>query len=130
MTNVDKTRRYDDGTLPADIFRHWIHSREEDVEGVEVYRPEGFDFPPAFARDGFEMFVDGRFVQEDIGPADGTVQVPGRWMQVADRRVSVTFDQSNPARDGFDFEIVDVEDTVLRIRRVDSDDPDEDIDEV
>ena len=39
--------------LPSIIFRHWIHSREEDANGLEVYRPEGFDFPPSFGRDGF-----------------------------------------------------------------------------
>jgi hypothetical protein len=128
MTNVDENRQYDEGSLPPEIFRHWIHSREEDAEGVEVYRPEGFNFPPAFARDGFEMFIDGRFVQDDIGPADGIVQVPGRWTQVADRRVSVSFDQSYSARDGYTFELVDVDDTTLRIRRTASDEPDNQVD--
>ena len=42
------------GDLPSAIFRHWIRSREEDTGDIEVYRPEGFAFPPSFGRDGFE----------------------------------------------------------------------------
>jgi hypothetical protein len=119
MTSEVEKRQY--SALPSVIFRHWIHSREEDDAGVEVFRPEGFDFPPAFARDGFEMYEDGRFVQEDIGPADGIVRVPGRWTHVGDRRVSVSFDQGCTARDGYTFEIVNVDESILQIRRVESD---------
>lgn len=77
-------RHVDD--LPAVIFRHWIHSREEDSEGLEVYRPEGFGFPPSFGREGIEMRKDGEFIQDDIGPADGVMQVSGRWALVGRSR--------------------------------------------
>jgi hypothetical protein len=65
--------------LPESIFQHCTHSFEEDSGGVEVFRPDGVSLPPAFGRDGFEMRADGTFIQQGIGPADGIVQVPGRW---------------------------------------------------
>jgi len=101
--------------LPADLFRHWVHSREEDAAGLEVYRPDGFDFPPSFGRDGFEMFVEGRFVQDDIGPADGIVQTEGQWMLIAPLHVGVSFPGTD--RPGYSFEVVEVNPYVLRIRR-------------
>jgi hypothetical protein len=101
--------------LPSAIFRHWIHSREEDAGDLEVYRPEGFAFPPSFGRDGFEMRKDGIFVLDVIGDADGVEKVLGRWTSAGSRGVSVCFD--DPGRPGFSFEVVDVADDILRIRR-------------
>lgn len=103
------------GSLPPAIFRHWIHSREEDTAGIEVFRPEGFAFPPSFGRDGFEMRKDGQFIQDDVGPADGVVQVLGRWTLLGPQRVSVSFDGT--ARESYSFEIVAVDESILRIRR-------------
>lgn len=103
------------GDLPPAIFRRWIHSREEDTGDLEVFRPEGFAFPPAFGRDGFEMRKDGQFIQYDIGPADEVVRVLGRWTSLGSQRVSVSFEGTE--REGYSFEIVAVDDTVLRIRR-------------
>jgi hypothetical protein len=106
--------------IPVDfspaIFRHWVHSREEDADGLEVFRPEGFEFPRSFGRDGFEMHENGDFVQEDVGPADGVVRVPGRWAAVGPGQVAVSF-HGAATREGFGFEVVTVDDAVLRIRR-------------
>ena len=82
-----------------DLLR--IHSREEDRGDVEVFRPEGFAFPPAFGRDGFEMRKDGQFVQYDIGPADEVVRVLGRWTSPGPQRVSVSFEGTE--REGYSF---------------------------
>src|SRR5512132_1623383 len=103
------------GQYAPAIFRRWIHSREEDTGGLEVFRPEGFAFPPSFGRDGFEMRKDGQFVQHDIGLADEVVQVLGRWTSLGSQRVSVSFEGTE--REGYSFEIVAVDESVLRIRR-------------
>jgi hypothetical protein len=97
------------------LFGHWIHSREEDRDDVQVFRREGFPFPPSFARDGFRMFADGTFLQEDIGPADGIVTVPGRWSSRQPRRIAARFAGARP---DYDFEVVDVDADELRIRIV------------
>ncbi|HEX2035642.1 MAG TPA: hypothetical protein VHS99_15815 [Chloroflexota bacterium] len=100
---------------PPALLRRWVHSREEDAGGVEVYRPQGFPFPPSFGRDGFELLADGTFILHDIGPADGVVEVRGRWELLPRRRVAVAFPGGE--RPGFAFGIVAVDETVLRIRR-------------
>ncbi|MFD2093442.1 hypothetical protein [Blastococcus deserti] len=33
--------------VPPQLFRHWVHSREEDQGDVEVYRPDHLDFDDA-----------------------------------------------------------------------------------
>ncbi|MGH3564587.1 MAG: hypothetical protein ACRDRH_00860 [Pseudonocardia sp.] len=101
--------------LPASTFQHWRHSFEEDSGGVEVFRPDGVTLPPAFGRDGFEMRADGTFIQDDIGPADGIVRVPGRWTLLGPARVAAFFDGARP---DYSFEVLDVDDSVLR-RRLD-----------
>ncbi|HSV67520.1 MAG TPA: hypothetical protein VLJ59_16645 [Mycobacteriales bacterium] len=104
-------------TLPPAVFRHWRHSQEEDRDGVEVYHTDDFPFPPAFGRDGFEICSDGRFVQEDIGPADEIIRTPGHWALLAPRRVGVSLDGGTGTPRRFVFDIVDVDDSTLRIRR-------------
>jgi hypothetical protein len=105
-------------TLPVTVFRHWRHSREEDRDGVEVYRPLDYPFPVGHTRDGFEIRPDGRFVQEDVGPADELVRVPGHWQLLAPRRVGVSLDDGNGTARRFAFDVLDVDDSVLRIHRL------------
>lgn len=99
--------------LPAELFRHWIHSREEDQRDERFFRGPDFVFPPSFGRDGMEMQPDGGFVQHDLGPADGIVRVPGHWTQEAPDRIAVRFGGRRP---DYAFALVDVRDDLLRIR--------------
>jgi hypothetical protein len=110
-TATEQGRGTDD--LPPQLFRHWIHSREEDQGDVRFFRTEDFAFPPSFGRDGMELRPDGTFVQDDIGPADGTVQTPGRWTHQGPGQLAVRFDG---AREDYAFTIVNVESDLLRIR--------------
>jgi hypothetical protein len=111
-TATQHGRRTDD--LPRQLFRHWIHSREEDQGDVQFFRPEDFSFPPSFGRDGLEMRPDGTFVQDDVGPADGIVQTEGRWTQQGPGQIAVRFDGE---REDYAFSIVGVDADLLRIRR-------------
>jgi hypothetical protein len=106
-----------DGTaaLPAALFRHWVHSREEDAHGREIYRPQGFAFPPSFGRDGFDIRKNGEFIQDDIGPADGVVQTRGHWESRGPSEITVLF--RNPDRADYTFVIVGVDDATLAISR-------------
>jgi len=112
MTNPNIEPTASPATLPSAIFKHWVHSREEDAKGLEVFRPHAFPFPVSFGRDGFEVRPDGTLIQDDIGPADGIVQVPGRWRLAGARRVEVSF---GGVREDYSFEIVDLDEAVLRI---------------
>ncbi|MFL6129967.1 MAG: hypothetical protein ACJ73E_12995 [Mycobacteriales bacterium] len=115
MIDVDE-QRY--SNLPPAIFRHWVHSREEDAGGLEVFRRDDFELPPSFGRDGFEMREDGTFVQEDVGPADGIERTEGRWSLSGPGSVTVSFDVGAQVRDGFSFEVVRVDEEILQRRPV------------
>jgi hypothetical protein len=99
--------------LPPQLFRHWVHSREEDQGDVQVFRPPDFAFPPSFGRDGMEMRPDGEFIQHDIGPADGVVEVRGRWSRQGPDQIVARF---GGARDDYAFTVVSVDDSRLQIR--------------
>jgi hypothetical protein len=99
--------------LPQELFRHWVHSREEDQADVQVYRPPDFPFPPSFGRDGFEIRPDGEFIQHDTGPADEPVEVRGRWTLEGRDRVAIRF---GGAREDYAFTVVSVDTARLQIR--------------
>jgi hypothetical protein len=45
---------------PALLRQRWIHSFEEDGAGMQVYRPQSWDFPLARRpREAFELRTDG-----------------------------------------------------------------------
>lgn len=56
----------------------WVHSREEDEGDLRVYRPAGYDLPPARGRRGIEFLPGGGLVVYGPGPADKPVGEPGR----------------------------------------------------
>jgi hypothetical protein len=75
--------------LPDALFKRWVHSQEEDTPTVKVFRPRGYDFPPARGRQGFEVRKNGEFVQYDIAPADGSRAIPGRWKNIGKSTIEV-----------------------------------------
>jgi hypothetical protein len=101
-------------TLPAALFKHWVHAHEEDTGDVEVYRPQGTPLPPAFGRTAIEIKRNGDFIQHDIGPADEPLRVAGHWNAEGTRQLHVEL------RDGraFTLNIVALDDQLLKVRRV------------
>lgn len=104
--------------LPQAVFRRWLHAYEEDTAGEEVYRPAGDTFDASRGRQGMELSADGRFVHHRIAPADGVEKLPGQWVTLAARRIAVTYGLDGMASEGYVFDIVAVDDEVLRIRRL------------
>jgi hypothetical protein len=100
-------------TLPPELFKHWIHSFEESTDEAEVYRPEGFQFPPARGRNGLEIRNGGYFILHAIGPVDGTIAIPGQWSAKGPDRICVRLKDRAP----FTLTILSVDDDVLRIKR-------------
>jgi hypothetical protein len=56
--------------LPPILFQRWVHSYEDDTAELRVYRPAGYDFPPARGRDGFEITPEGVFTLLGPGRSD------------------------------------------------------------
>ena len=64
--------------MPDDLYRRWVHSREEDEGELRVYRPAGYDLPPARGRRGIEFRPGGELLVYGPGPADKPEAKPGR----------------------------------------------------
>jgi hypothetical protein len=104
-------------TLPAALFRRWVHVREEDTAGVRVYRPADRPLPPARGRDGIEFRPDGTFADLRPGPTDAPVASVGRWSAPADDRVALTYPpEARGAGAPTGYEIVEVHADLLRLR--------------
>ncbi len=60
----------------------WMRSQEEDKDPNAswlLYRPEGYDFPPARGRSGFTLLKDGTFTLIQPSPVDGRQEKSGKW---------------------------------------------------
>jgi len=94
------------------LHGRWMHSFEEDHDGVLVYRPEGYDFPPARGRDGIEFRPDGSYVDWAIGRGDASEPRPGVWQPAPGGRVQV----STAAGEQRVLEVVRLEPDRLEVR--------------
>jgi hypothetical protein len=65
--------------IQSDLTGRWYHSFEEDHDGIRVYRPRDFEFPPARGRGGVEFDADGSFVDWGPGAGDAPQGRPGSW---------------------------------------------------
>ena len=59
--------------VPPDLFRHWMHSHEEDSGDVRATARLSYAFPPARGRRGLEFKPDGELVLYGPGPSDKPV---------------------------------------------------------
>ncbi|MBT2511348.1 hypothetical protein J7I98_37145 [Streptomyces sp. ISL-98] len=100
--------------LPPSLFRNWVHSFEDDTEGVTVYRPADYPFPPARGRRGLEFAPDGTFIDHPVGRGDAPDAVPGQWRLAEDRRLAVSFPENDRPDRG--LEILRCDEDVLEIR--------------
>ena len=102
-------------TLPDQIFRRWIHSREEDQGGTLVYRPKDYPFPPARGREGLEFRENGGFISYQIGPTDGGLAVPGQWLIQETNVVEVQF--PNQSDSSYTLTILECDEQILKLRQ-------------
>lgn len=100
-------------TPPEPLFRRWVHIREEDRAGVRVYRAADRPVPPGRGRESIEFCRDGTFIDARTGPGDAPVARRGRWCADGSQSLRVSFPAGRPDAS---FEIVSVDDAVLRLR--------------
>ena len=67
-------------TDPSSLVGSWVHSHEEDHDGVKVFRSKDYEFPPSRGRTGFTLRPDSTAVAGVPGPVDaGTITDDGTW---------------------------------------------------
>jgi hypothetical protein len=112
------------GSTPADaplppfdsaLFKHWMHSFEEDTASAKVYRPKGYAFPRARGREGFELQPDGVYIRYDIGRGDGSASLKGTWKQIGPRLIEVRTADGAAASER--LQILTYDDKVLTLRK-------------
>ena len=100
--------------LPSAIYKHWIHSREEDAEDVRVYRPSDYKFPPSRGREGFEIKENGEFIQYGIGPTDAPEKIIGTWTIAGENQIIVSLEV--PRQNSYTMEVVSCDERLLKVR--------------
>lgn len=98
-----------------ELFQHWTHSYEDDREGVVVYRPADYDFPPSRGREGFELKEDGTCIRYAIGPADGRQTMEGTWELKGKNELIVEIPGSSPS--SFTLTILSATPETLTVRK-------------
>jgi hypothetical protein len=104
------------GQLPAEIYeKHWIHSREEDSNDIQVYRPSTFNFPLSRGRRAFEIEKSGIFLQYGIGPDDTSKKVEGKWTIEGPDTIKIDF--ADKSIKSYKMKVILCNDDILKIRK-------------
>jgi hypothetical protein len=111
-----QTCKTSETAIAQQVFKHWVHSFEEDTAGIQTYRPAAYNFPLARGREGFEVKANGIFVLHRIGPADGIEKAEGSWSLQEENTIRVSFKNADIAP--YTLHIFQVNDTLLTLKKI------------
>lgn len=96
----------------------WYHSREEDKDGVLVYRDRSYKFPPSRGgRDGFKLEKGGGFWEYGTGPTDRPTKTEGTWKMKEESTIEVKVAR-NGSEMSYTLEFVSFENNILKLKKV------------
>jgi len=98
------------------VDKTWIHSYEEDVDNIQVYRPTTYEFPLSRGRRGFEIKKDGEFIQHGFGPTDKTTKINGNWKNETPNVIKVDFGKEQ--NKSYKLKILSCDDNILRVEKI------------
>lgn len=93
----------------------WWHSHEEDEDNLQVFRPEGHEFPVSLGRWGFQLGDDHTATIFDIAAGEGIEEVEGSWWTPDGERFHVEL--ADPSRDDVMLRVHAVEDDKIVLQR-------------
>lgn len=96
------------------LYQHWVHSHEEDQEGIRVFRPANYNFPASRGREGFKIDKEGAFTHYQIGPNDVPKTQESKWEAKENVLVVTTTDKEEPT---LQLQIVEVSQDILKIKK-------------
>ena len=85
-------------TLASCLLGSWVHAYEEDVAGIDVFRPADFPLPPSRGRIGFALHPDGSLTYRAIAPADGVLELAGSWSLAPPNGLSLALPEGTETR--------------------------------
>ena len=97
------------------IYQKWLHSYEEDTKDLKVYRPSSFDFPRGWGRTGMKFDNNGEFILFDIAPNDAIIQVPGKWHQITEGNLTISFPSGE--KEDFIIEIEEITSEIFKVKK-------------
>ncbi|WP_181163700.1 hypothetical protein [Pontibacter mangrovi] len=96
----------------------WLHSFEEDAEGLWVYRPNTYDFPASRGRTGFSLEPGGVFKRYEIAPADGLQEETGEWEQLEKGLVQIRMPEGSNPPVAYRIQVIQLKDDLLKVKRI------------
>ncbi|MFD1187543.1 hypothetical protein [Pontibacter rugosus] len=118
LTFMAVTCKKNDKLATELVGKTWLHSFEEDEDGIWVYRPNSFDFPPSRGRTGFSLEPGGVIKRYEIAPTDGLQEEEGSWEQLEKDLVLVRMAEgSNPPLE-YRIKIISSSDDLLKVKRI------------
>jgi hypothetical protein len=103
--------------LPLEIEgKRWIHSREEDANDVQVYRPSDFNFPLSRRpRTAFEISKNGIIIEYGIAPDDTRKPLEGNWTIEGPNTIRIDF--IDKSMKSYKMKIISCTSDTLRIKK-------------
>jgi hypothetical protein len=103
--------------ISSQLFdKTWIHSREEDMGNIQIYRPNTYKFPLSRGRRGFEIKKDGEFIHHGIGPNDRTAKINGKWTNEEPDLIKVDFGKEQTK--SFKLKILLCDNNILKVEKI------------
>ncbi len=96
----------------AYLTKEWVHSHEEDSNGVTVYRPPSFAFPLSRGRSSMHLKKDGTLLETGPGATDRPEDSAGTWTLEAGSMLSLSRNKQAKAK----YEIVSASADKLELR--------------
>ena len=95
------------------IGRTWLLSYEESKDGVQVYRPDTYEFPLSRGRPGFSFDPNGEFSQLAIAPTDGHEVHKGHWTIISNNLFYISI--GGIKKSNYKLHIISLDNDVLRV---------------
>lgn len=102
--------------MKKELAHKWVHSHEDDIDDIMVFRRSDYQFPPSRGRRKIEFKEDGQFVQSSIGSSCGPKETVGRFKEISPNELKVYFDKQVEGR-SYSIKLVSCDDKVLKVKK-------------
>ena len=100
------------------IYGVWYRSYEEEKGGIVAYRPKGYKFPPARAREKIEILKDGQIIESRVSPSDAYFKIKGLFSYCEKHNeLILTFNDQGERKERI-YRIIKLDKSIFKIKTV------------